>query len=87
MDPLSVAASILAILGASGKVGQFCRKIVALKNAPEALHTLNDEVEELQIVVRDVNDLLRIYSESQLAAPPSSVATALVKTRRTIVTL
>lgn len=77
-------AGILAILGAGGKVGQFCSKIVALKTAPEALQTLNDEVEEVQTGVRDVDELLRVYSETQMVAPPSSVAITLIKTQRTL---
>lgn len=73
MDPLSVTAGILAILGASGKVGQACSKIVALKDAPEALQSLNNEFDELQTVVQEVDDLLRENSDNRGAEPPQSL--------------
>ncbi|KAL9117489.1 MAG: hypothetical protein Q9187_005974 [Circinaria calcarea] len=56
MDPLSITAAIIAIVGAGGKVGTGLRKLVELRNAPDSLLQLNNEVTELQLVVQAVDD-------------------------------
>ncbi|SRR6266536_2223546 len=43
-DPLSLAASILAVAGAAQAAAKGIGKIIALKNAPEQLSQIYDEV-------------------------------------------
>ena len=58
MDPLSISAGVVALLGAGGTLAKLLRKGIGLKNAPDVLRALNDEVSELQSTANDVNDLL-----------------------------
>lgn len=87
MDPLSVTASILALLGAGGKVGTACKKIIALRHAPAGLMALNNEVTDLHILVQDVDDILRQDSETSGTDTPPSVTSALKRTRATLLRL
>jgi hypothetical protein len=43
-DPLSLTASILAVVGAAQAAAKGIRKIIALKNAPEQLLQIYNEV-------------------------------------------
>lgn len=87
MDPLSVTAGILAVLGAGGKVGTACQKIIALRHAPYALIALNNEVTDLHIVVKDVNDILRLHSQTSETDALPSVTSALKRTTATLLRL
>ena len=88
MDPLSITASILAILGAGGKVGDGLKKIIALKDAPDALLALNNEINDIQIAVEDIGDLLRRCNVSDVTrSPPSTVIRSLERTESTILEL
>jgi hypothetical protein len=71
MDPLSITAGILAIFGAGGKVGNGLRKLVQLRDAPDALLALCNEVTDLQCVVQNVDDLLQQWHDEH--ALPSSI--------------
>ena len=53
-DPLSIAASILAILGASSANVQAYRSLCA---APDELTRLDTELEHLSNVIRDIKEL------------------------------
>ena len=44
MDPISLRASIIAILGAGGAIAKAMHKIRGLKHAPDVLLQLNNEV-------------------------------------------
>ncbi len=59
MDPLSMTASILAIVGAGSAIGKGLKKIISARRLPDILLQLNNEVTDLQYVVQDVDDLLR----------------------------
>lgn len=82
-----MTASILALLGAGGKVGTACKKIIALRHAPAALMALNNEVTDLHILVQDVDDILRQNSETSETDTPPSVTSALKRTRATLLRL
>ena len=84
MDPLSITAGILAILGAGGKVGNGLKKIIALKHAPDALLALNNEVTDVQIAVQDVDDLLRRYTDLSKTQIPIIVIRSLQQTKKTV---
>ena len=44
MEPLSVAASVLAVLGAAGAAGRGLQHVLALRNAPDQVIALMNEV-------------------------------------------
>lgn len=87
MDPLSVTASILAVLGAGGEVGKACKKIIDLRDAPDALIALNNEVTDLHILVRDVDDILRQHSRISETDALPSVISALKRVKATLLRL
>ena len=57
MDPLSLTASIITVLGAGGTVAKGLSRIRYLKNAPNTLLQLNNEVTDLLLLIRAVNEL------------------------------
>lgn len=85
MDPLSITAGILAIFGAGGKVGNGLKKLVQLKDAPDVLLALCNEVTDLQCVVQDTEDLLQQWGE--VNALPSSIKGALNQAKATVLDL
>ena len=64
MDPLSMTAGILAIIGAGSTIRKGLKKIISARRLPDILLQLNNEVTDLQYVVQDVDDLLRQRSQS-----------------------
>ncbi len=44
MEPLSITASILTVLGAAGQVKKGLERLQSLKNAPQELCALTNEV-------------------------------------------
>jgi len=85
MDPLSITAGILAIVGAGGKVGNGLKKLVQLRDAPDALLALCNEVSDLQCVVHNVDDLLQQLQQEH--ALPSSIKGALNQAKATVLDL
>ena len=59
MDPLSLTASIIAVIGAGSAVSKGLEKILSARKLPNIVLQLNNEVTDLQYVVQDVDDLLR----------------------------
>ena len=57
MDPLSLIASIIALLGAGGTIAKGLGKIRRLKKAPDVLLQLNNEVTDLHLLICAVNEL------------------------------
>ena len=83
MDPFSLTVGILTLLSAGGTIGKALKKITTL-NPPDVLLALNNEVVDLQIVVKDVSNVLQRHSEVTQAAPVSSICFALAKSKRTL---
>ena len=52
MDPLSVGASVIAVVGATGKVVKGIRRLKALQDAPKELDDLLTEVSQFELVVQ-----------------------------------
>ena len=53
-DPLSLAASIIAVVGAVDEVTKGLRRLKAAKDAPKGLQDLLEDVEQLEIVLNCV---------------------------------
>ena len=59
MDPLSVGASVIAVVGATGKVIKGIRCLKALRDAPRELDDLSAEISQFELVlhaIQNVND-------------------------------
>ena len=89
MDPLSVTAAIIAIVGAGGTVGRGLRKLAALRNAPDSLLQLNNEVTDLQLVVQavDINSLNNSADDSAAAAQYQLIQNALERVKTVVLEL
>lgn len=48
MDPLSIIASSIAVIGASSKLAKGLRKLLALPDAPQEIQTLFNDVSSLR---------------------------------------
>ena len=59
MDPLSLTASIIAVFGAGGTIAKGLGKIRRLKRAPDVLLQLNNDVTDLHLLIRAVDELYR----------------------------
>lgn len=64
MDPLSVTASVVAIVGAAGTVSLSIKKLLSLRGTSDAVLALNNEVSDLQLVLQGINALLQKKSSS-----------------------
>ena len=60
MDPVSVAASLITIIGVVGKGIQL---ILASRHAPEILLRLNNEVASMYLVLQAVDCIIRKHAE------------------------
>ena len=65
-DPLSITASIIAVVGAAEGVTKTLTKIKNIRNAPEELLALINEVSDLQIVLGDIQS----YTQTMTISPP-----------------
>ena len=53
-DPLSIIASIIAVVGAAEGVAKTLGKIKTIRNAPDELLALINEVSDLKIILSDI---------------------------------
>ena len=57
MDPLSLIAGIIAVFGAGGTIAKGLDRIRRLKNAPDILLQLNNEVTDIHLLIDSVDEL------------------------------
>ena len=57
-DPLSITASVIAVVGAAEGVGKTLTKIKNIRNAPSELFALINEVSDLRIILTDIDSYL-----------------------------
>ena len=87
MDPLSISASVITLIGAGGTLSTLIRKCIGLKNAPNVLRALNDEVSELQSTTNDVDELLRTTTLDPDDRPPESLVRSLSRVKSILLEL
>lgn len=63
MDPLSLTASIIAVVGAGSTIGKGLKKAVAARHMPDVVLALNNEISDLRYIVHDLDDLLRQHDQ------------------------
>lgn len=59
MDPLSISASVVALLGAADGVSRGLRKLLKLRGVPDLILALNNEVSDLQLLLNEVGSLVK----------------------------
>ena len=85
MDPLSVATGTLTILGAGRKIGKGLKKLTRLKDAPDALLALDNEVSDLHCLIQDVENILQQRPED--SGLPQSLTGALRRAKTVLLAL
>ena len=86
MDPLSVIASVIAIMGATGGISKTVQKIASMRGAPDAISALNNEISDLRLVLQAIETLL--LRGSALPSPfDISLCTSLDRTKAKILEL
>ena len=66
-DALSLAASIVAVLGAAEGVSKALSKVRSIRNAPDEVLALNNEVSDLQVILGDVQGYVRNTPEPHIS--------------------
>ena len=61
MDPLSFAASVLAVITAAQPAIQGLRKLDAFRKAPRELEDLTLELESMESLLKDIEHLVDLY--------------------------
>jgi hypothetical protein len=64
MDPLSVTASILTLLGTAEVASKGLKKFMSLKGAPALVFALNNEVSELRLTLKEIEVILGYKANS-----------------------
>ena len=82
-----MTASIIALFQAGGTVSKGLKKIVNLRNAPDILLALNNEVADLHCLVENTDDVLRQHREIIGLEPIACLCRALDKAKRTLLEL
>ncbi|MCJ1382884.1 hypothetical protein MMC17_005997 [Xylographa soralifera] len=72
MDPLSLTVSIIALFGAGGSAAKGLRKIISLKDAPDELQQLNNEVSGICMIVSTIKDCCRYREDHSLVVNAES---------------
>lgn len=92
MDPLSLTASIITVVGAGSAVNKGLKKILLARNLPDIVLQLNNEVTDIKYVVHDVDNLLRQHAQINLddrrpSQSQASLAWALERAKQTLLAL
>lgn len=92
MDPLSLTAGIIAVVGAGSTIGKGLKKVVAARHMPDIVLALNNEVSDLRYVVHDLNDLLQqqdqvAYENRRPLPGHASLSSALEHVKETLLAL
>ena len=87
MDPLSLTASIITIVGVGGNFAKMTRRLAIKKHAPGFFLVLQDEITNLRLVVLTIQDIYQASSrnrESQDADINATVTSTLAQAQRTV---
>ena len=66
MDPLSVTASILTVLGAGGQAAKALKKLSLLKSAPTIVLQLHNELSDLHLLTVAIQDIFQAVQTTEI---------------------
>ncbi|MCJ1405508.1 hypothetical protein MMC11_008736 [Xylographa trunciseda] len=66
MDPLSLTASVITVVGAGSAVAKCLRKLTCIRDAPNVLLELDREIDDVRLVVATIEDRCRPRAKSLL---------------------
>ena len=87
MEPLSLTAGIIAVLGMTGNVGKGLYKLRQLRKAPEILLQLNNEITDLYLLIRAIDDLYREHNGSTRVPQQEVVCAVFERTKSAVLEL
>ena len=87
MDPLSISASVLTLLGAGGSLSKLIKRAIDLKDAPRVLQDIDKDVADLQDMINDAEELFDAAFLSPGARTPRSLFNSLKNLRSTLLAL
>ena len=85
MDPLSLTVSILTILGTGGIIAKGFGKVRGLKDAPAIVFQLNNEVSDLTLLVRAVDEAYRLHGLAMTSSTHAEVVYNVLKRAQNVV--
>ena len=68
-EALGLIASILAVIGVGGQITKAVRKLASLKDAPDVILALNNEISDLHLVVIAIEDVFQKKRTSGVPLP------------------
>ena len=74
MDPLSIIASIITIVGFGGETAKAVWHLASIRDAPALLLALNNEITDLHLAVRAIQEILQKQAATQQALDASVLA-------------
>ena len=74
MDPLSLTASIIAIIGVGGHAARLIKRVASLKDASELILALNNEISDLRLVVSAIQDIFEKQRADSIQFPGSTTS-------------
>ena len=86
MDPLSICASVITLIGAGGELSKLLKRLVNLRNSPSVLEGLYHEISEIQLLVGAVDDTLQAAVQDRLY-PPTNLISSLERIKVTLLRL
>ena len=74
MNPLSLTASIIAVIGVGGQAARAVRKLASLKGASDTVLALNNEISDLRLVVLAIQDIFQKQQTNGVQFPGSTAS-------------
>ncbi|KAI3332073.1 ankyrin [Xylariaceae sp. AK1471] len=59
MDPLSLTASVITVVGVADAAARGLKKLIALRGASDAILALNNEISDLRLTLRELDSILQ----------------------------
>ena len=87
MDPLSISASVLTLLGAGGAIAKGVDRIRSLKKASDILLQLHNEISDLQLLIHAVNGFFHQHSDPDICDQQEIICAVLQRAKDTVVEL
>ena len=69
MDPLSLTAGIIAIIGAGGQAAKTIKKLASVKGAPDSILALHNEISDIRLIIIAIQDVFEKQRSTGIPFP------------------
>ena len=69
MDPLSLTASIIAIIGVGGQVAKAVKELASIKGAPDTILALHNEISDIRLIIIAIQDVFEKQRSTGIPFP------------------